>query len=130
MQAPARTGRVKVLNTTEVSRVRALCAAVTLRSYACTVTSTLVHAGLYASFQICVRTRLAVQLVITSLLSCRSNLSSKSSSMFGDILGQRYLTVASRRYGSKVVVAVSVVSFVQLSQSPLVEGTFLCLFEL
>ena len=48
--------------------------------------------------------------------------------MFGDILGQRYLTVASRRYGSKVVVAVSVVSLAQLSHCKnLWLGTLSCL---
>ena len=58
--------------------------------------------------------RLGTLVLITSLVLCRSKVSSRSSSFFGDLLGQRYLTVASRQYGNKIVVAVSVVRFALL----------------
>ena len=36
-------------------------------------------------------------------------MSKKASSIFGDLVGQRFLSVASRRHGSKTIVAVTMV---------------------
>ncbi|DBA67043.1 TPA: hypothetical protein ACH3X2_001377 [Trebouxia sp. C0005] len=46
----------------------------------------------------------------TARPSCRgSSMSKKASSIFGDLVGQRFLSVASRRHGSKTIVAVTMV---------------------